>query len=127
MALLHAVVVAAGLGVAPLAAAELGLPSGLRVVLHEIVWDEAGRSGRFRFVAPEVGEAGFDPSVLEGDLLALCTGFAWPVQQALQPGWDEIVLSVAAAPLPLGAMDANVAQFFEGFSMSPEGCIWDVF
>lgn len=103
------------------------LPSGLSVALQEIIWDTDEATGRFRFVAPEL------PAVLEtsapvgNDLMALCAGFVFPLMRALQPHWDQAVVSLASAPTVFGEYEPTVVQIFEGFEILDTGCEWGAF
>lgn len=113
---------------APIAAQErLDLPSGLAVQLVEVLWDAEVETGRFRLHAPEIAEDGFDAAVLADDFMVFCREFALPVQRALRPEWDELVVSVASEPRPFGQSDASVVQFFEGFVIDGRDCIWSDF
>jgi len=113
---------------APLAAQEqLALPSGLEVALHEILWDEDLFIGRFRFTAPVIADSGFDAAAVPDDMAVLCRDFALPVQRALRPGWDDLVISFASAPSTFGQMSPDVVQFFEGFRAEGQDCIWSQF
>jgi len=113
---------------APLAAQErLVLPSGLEVELLEVLWDEDVETGRFRFLAPSIAVGAFVPGAILDDMMVLCSDFALPVQLALRPQWDELVISFASAPSAFGVMTPDVVQFFEGFSLAEGGCIWSQF
>lgn len=115
---------AAALVALPLAAQEpLELPSGRVVVLQEILWDSEGAVSRFRFVAPWAATA--DAGGVLDDMTALCHGFALPVQQALYPDAGEVVISFASEPAEFGVMNAEIVQFFEGFTTEGTDCIWN--
>lgn len=106
---------------------ELSLPSGLTVTLQEILWDDDLSAGRFRFVAAAIGEPGFDVGLMPDDMAVLCRDFALPVQRALRPGWDDLVISFASAPADFGQVVPDVVQFFEGFRAEGQDCIWSEF
>lgn len=115
---------AAALVALPLAAQEaLELPSGRVVQLQEILWDSEGAVSRFRFVAPWAATA--DAGGVLDDMATLCQGFALPVQQALYPDADEVVISFASEPAEFGVMNAGIVQFFEGFTTEGAKCIWN--
>lgn len=105
----------------------LGLPSGLEVVLHEILWDSDEATARFRFVAEEIAMPAFDPVAMPDDLEALCRDFALPILRSRFAQADALVLSVASAPSPFGASDPGLVQFFEGFEVEGDNCIWSAF
>ena len=109
----------------PLAAQErLILPSGQEVELQEILWDDEAQIGRFRFIASWLAEAEGDMSPIHADMLALCHEFALPVLRALHPAGKEVVISFASEPAEFGAINADIVQFFEGFAVDGQDCIW---
>ncbi len=103
------------------------LPSGLSASLQDIIWDEDDRIARFRFIAPDLPAALDAPALLEDDLMALCDAFAAPLTRALQPGWGQVVLSLATAPVAFGHDDPAVTQVFEGFDLDGRDCAWGAF
>jgi len=110
---------------APLAAQErLILPSGQAVVVQEILWDEDAQTARFRFVAPWIAGTGGDMSDLQDDMMALCREFALPVLRFLHPAGEEVILSFASEPAEFGVMNPDVVQFFEGYAVVGQDCIW---
>lgn len=112
----------------PLAAQErLVLPSGNEVIVQEILWDSEGATSRFRFVAPWIAAEGADSASILEDMTVLCRDFALPVQQALHPGSEELVISFASEPVEFGVMNSEVVQYFEGFIAAGQDCIWSEF
>ncbi|MFN3955445.1 MAG: DUF6497 family protein [Pararhodobacter sp.] len=105
----------------------LGLPSGLEVVLHEILWDADQATARFRFIAEDIAAPAFDPAALLDDMETLCRDFALPILRSRFAQADALVLSVASAPSPFGASDSGLTQFFEGFEVEGDNCIWSAF
>lgn len=112
----------------PLAADDLlVLPSGLEVTLQEVLWEDEAETGRFRFIVPTIAAPGGADGVMLDDMLLLCRDFALPVQRALRPGWAELVISFASEPSEFGVMNAEIVQFFEGFGIDGDDCIWSEF
>jgi len=110
---------------APLAAQEsLMLPSGQEVALQEFLWDEDAQTGRFRFIAPWIGAADADVTEVPADMMALCRDFSLPVMRALYPDSEWVVISFASEPEEFGVMNADVVQFFEGYAVNGQDCIW---
>lgn len=110
---------------APLGAQErLVLPSGQEVAVHEIRWDDDAQTGRFRFIAPWISGDGGDMSVIHADMMTLCREFALPVLHALYPGGEGLVISFASEPVEFGAISPDVVQFFEGYAIAGQDCIW---
>lgn len=102
----------------------LVLPSGQTVELQEILWDDDGETSRFRFVAPWVIDAPDAGATVLDDMMTLCREFALPVQKALHPDSAELVISFASEPIEFGVMNADIVQFFEGFTVDGQDCIW---
>lgn len=108
------------------------VPSGQVVTLQEVIWNAPGPDGlttRFRFVAPAIAETGgtVDTETALEDMLWLCQNFALP--RIAQPGPmpAQIVISLAAAPLPFGEARPEVTQIFEAYSLQDGQCVWEVF
>ncbi len=110
---------------APLGAQEqLVLPSGRAVVVQEILWDVDAQSGRFRFVAPWIAAAGGDMGSVHADMMALCRDYALPILNGLHPEGESVVISFSSEPSEFGAINPDVVQFFEGFTIAGQDCIW---
>lgn len=105
----------------------MALPSGARVHLAEIIWDEEERMGRFRFIAPALPDHADDADAIDDDMHALCQEFARHIQRGLRPGWESIVIAIAQAPVPFGEYDPAVLQLFGGFLIEGTDCEWDDF
>lgn len=113
-------------------AAAITAPSGQVVTLQEVIWNAPGPEGlttRFRFVAPAIAEAGgtVDTETALADMLWLCQTYALP--RIAQPGPmpSQIVISLAAAPVPFGEARPEVTQLFEAYSLLDGQCIWEAF
>jgi hypothetical protein len=104
------------------------VPSGREVRLHEVITNAPGPEGataRFRFIAP--GLVMEDIQTSADDMLALCETFALPRTEAMVPPPSQIVISLAAAPVPFGEAAPDVVQFFEGYRAEGGACIWVAF
>jgi len=112
---------------APLAAQEMPVPSGIFVTIQDVILEPETRIARFRFVAPDLGRAGFGVADLAADFQFLCDGMALP--SLARAGWAarEIVVSIASAPAPFGAYDPDVEQYFEGYRIDGTACFWEPF
>jgi hypothetical protein len=98
------------------------LPSGQPVTLQEVVWPDPGAPGekiaRFRFVAPKLRRGASN----EDDMLALCQAVARPEVMAKAAKVDQIVVSLAQAPLKLGEKRPDVVQVFEAYVIDGGHC-----
>jgi hypothetical protein len=104
------------------------VPSGREVRLHEVITNVPGTEGataRFRFIAPGLGMEDIQSSA--DDMLALCETYALPRTAAMVPVPSQIVISLAAAPVPFGEAAPDVVQFFEGYRAEGGACIWAAF
>ncbi|WP_281983300.1 DUF6497 family protein [Thalassorhabdomicrobium marinisediminis] len=112
------------------AAAEEGasvpVPSGQPLSFLEFIPEQDGALLRFRFLAPAIGTQ-FDYLAVRDDFQALCDTQVTPVllDNALAP--ERIVLSMSAAEIPFGEVNADVLQFFEVFRFENGTCIWEEF
>jgi len=126
---LAALVVAAG----P-AAGQVGveLPSGQTVTLVDIVHDApgaAGRTARFRFLAPQIARDGgsVDAETAFGDMQALCEEYALPRLPATGPVPAQIVITLMDREVAFGQPAPEATQFFEAFRPEGTTCIWEPF
>ncbi|SNX67412.1 hypothetical protein SAMN05878503_10144 [Cereibacter ovatus] len=112
-------------------AAPIAVPSGQPVTLLETIWNEPGPAGltfRFRFLAPEIGFGGsVDYDTAYADIVALCESYVLPRLNGTEPAPAQVIVSLSDRPLPFGAADPEVTQFFEAFSISDGHCIWEAF
>lgn len=122
---------AEGVQAAPGDDALIAVPSGQMVTLQEVVWNAAGVEGltlRFRFVAPAIAPGGgvaFEAAY--GDMQALCQTYAMPRMADFGPQVQQIVISLAAAPVVFGESAPDVAQFFEAYRVEDGTCIWEIY
>ena len=124
LSLLSLGVLAAGSAIAQQVAT---LPSGLEVQLIEVRLDDELELGRFRLLAPALGEPGVDLDALRPDFDQICAELALPFMAARQPAWRDVVISLSASVIPFGETDPGVVQAFESYSLEGEDCIWQDF
>jgi hypothetical protein len=107
----------------------VAVPSGMAVTLQEVIWNVPGPEGltlRFRFLAPAIAE-GADPDTVSADLQHLCDSYALPRVPEFDPRPEQIVISVAAAPVAFGETAPDVVQFFESYRIEDGACQWELF
>lgn len=107
----------------------LDVPSGQPVTFLEMLWDRPG-SGlvyRFRFVAPEIGQAGREYADVEIDMHHLCETYAMPRLAETGPMPRQIVISLSQEPTEFGVAYDDVTQFFEAYRVEGETCILELF
>ena len=110
-------------------------PSGMGLTLHETRVERHEGLGptaagaetwvRFRFLAPEIAEAGY--AGVEADFLPLCEEFALPRIAALGTSADVVILSIEDRPVEFGTMDPEAVQVFESFRAGTGRCEWELF
>lgn len=107
-------------------ALEIPVPSGQPISFLEFISENDGDLVRFRFYAPEIGEA-VPYDVAFPDFQALCDEQVMPVlaTNGLIP--SQIVLSMSAQDIPFGEDNPDVLQFFEIFRPENDLCIWEEF
>lgn len=114
------------------AMAELAVPSGQDITLHELFLEnqETGEVWfRLRYLTPEIArDAGSRTySDVEPDFLHLCESEALPkLDEALLTA-DMIVISMMDRVVEFGATDPDATQFFEAFRREDARCIWEGF
>ena len=107
------------------------VPSGQKVILHEVLIDDApGETWvRFRFVAPQIARQGGDITndVATGDMDHLCDNVALPylAEYALTPA--RIVISLSDRQMPFGAASPDATQYFESYRQEDARCILENF
>jgi hypothetical protein len=107
----------------------VAVPSGIAVTLQDVIWNVPGPEGltlRFRFIAPAIAE-GADLDAVSADMQHLCDAFALPRVPEFDPRPEQIVISVAAAPVAFGETAPDVVQFFESFRIEDGACQWELF
>jgi len=101
------------------------IPSGLTPHLFDMRIEAEAGIARFRFVLPELATVGHD--AVAGDFQWLCANWALPELAA--NGWtaQTVIVSISDREMPLGAVDHDAMQFFEGFDIATGTCEWEVF
>ena len=107
----------------------LSVPSGQPVHFMEMLWDRPGGGliYRFRFIAPEIGQAGRQYEDVEADMQFLCESFALPRVANTGPQPSQIVISFSQEAVEFGVTTAEIAQFFEAYRVENEACILEFF
>lgn len=109
-------------------AAAIKVPSGREVTLLDVITTVPGTEGaaaRFRFVAP--GLTPDDSEAASADMQALCDTYALPKVEGMVPAPQQIIISLAAKPVPFGEAAPDITQFFEAYAVTNGACIWEVF
>jgi hypothetical protein len=114
---------------APLWAQDLlPVPSGQPVTLFDIVADDAAPgTKRFRYLAPELGQAQRGFHEIADDFPHLCKTQALPQLQRDGDSTRTVVISLMQSPVDFGVMTPDVVQFFESFTIENDLCIWEAF
>ncbi|MBU2993914.1 DUF6497 family protein [Octadecabacter sp. 1_MG-2023] len=106
------------------AADGIQVPSGQALSFLEFISEMDGDIVRFRFLAPQIGDA-FTYMDVANDFQVVCDEQVMPVLGAngLEP--RQIVLSMSAMDIPFGEDNPDVLQFFEIFRPENDTCIWE--
>ena len=86
--------------------------------------DQDVQALRLRYLAPEIGQPGFDLEALSAGMERLCRDAA--ELRALDAG-ALIIISISDRELALGTMDLEAVQVFQSFEFTGEDCIWSDF
>lgn len=107
------------------ALAQDAIPSGLTPQLYDVVIEAEQGIARFRFVLPELATVGYDR--IADDFGWLCQNWALPELAA--NGWtaQTVIVSIGDREMPLGAVDPDAMQFFEGYAIGSGTCEWEPF
>lgn len=111
----------------------VAVPSGQRVELYEVIWNDPGESGmavRFRFIAPQIARDGgtIAPEVALADMDHLCRAHALPeVDRIADPRPDEIIISLSDMPVPFGTTMPEATQFIEVYLIEDGTCVYEGF
>ncbi len=107
----------------------LSVPSGQPVTFQEMLWDRPGGGlmYRFRFVTPEIGQAGREYEDVEIDMQFLCETFAIPRLAETGPQPSQIVISFSQEETEFGVATEDVTQFFEAYRVEDGTCILEFF
>ncbi|MCL3883686.1 DUF6497 family protein [Marivita sp. GX14005] len=101
----------------------LSVPSGQPVTFQEMIAEPPVY--RFRFVAPQIGDAGRAYEDVEGDMRYLCETYALP-HLGVREG-AQIVISLARRETEFGVAEPDVTQFFEAYRAEGGSCILEIF
>ncbi len=126
------------LALAPLAAAaedwplaEIAAPSGLRLTLDEVIFEENPWSGEMlvvvRLLAPTLEDGGATTSTMREDMDWACETWGLPAAGTLSAPPDFVVVEMMAAPLERGVATPGVHQVFEQYRLEGPVCIWELF
>ncbi len=111
----------------------IAVPSGQPVTLQDVIWNQPGPAGltaRFRFIAPEIArdEGRIDYETAAIDMDHLCDSYALPRLATITgPRPAQVVISLSDRPVDFGVMAPEATQFFEAYSIGPDGCVWEAF
>ena len=108
------------------------VPSGQSVTLQDVVQDAPGPEGltlRFRFVAPAIAREGGTVDMEQAlvDMEHLCQTYALPRLSNTGPRPAQVVVSLSDVPVPFGQAAPDATQYFEGYRIEGDACIWDAF
>ncbi|MBV1868727.1 MAG: hypothetical protein KUG69_12610 [Marinosulfonomonas sp.] len=107
------------------------VPSGQPVRLMDVITDRpaTGLTYRFRFVAPDIAAKNgvMDMDAVQRDMIWLCDTYALPRIASTGPQPNQIVISLSDRPTKFGDPAPKVTQFFEGYSVESNACVWEPF
>ncbi|MFT4150807.1 MAG: DUF6497 family protein [Paracoccaceae bacterium] len=108
------------------------VPSGQKVTLQDVVQDAPGPDGltvRFRFVAPAIANRGgtVDVDQAMADMEYLCQTYALPRLSNTGPRPAQVVISLSDVAVPFGEPAPDATQYFEGYRVENDTCIWEAF
>ncbi len=105
------------------------VPSGFYFYLQEMRIDGTSpfpRVARFRFVMPALADKA-DFVAIEGDFEHVCKHAALPALTRLGEDVAQIIVSFADREVEFGVATPEATQYFEGFTVENETCIWEAF
>ncbi|MCX7564816.1 DUF6497 family protein [Sulfitobacter sp. F26169L] len=115
----------------PVLAGAAEVPSGQKIVLHEVLIDDQDTVTylRFRFLAPQIaaGDGQVTYDVAGQDMMHLCENLALPYVAEYALNGDRIVISFMDRITEFGQPDPDATQYFESFRPENGVCIWDDF
>lgn len=125
------------LALAPLAAAaepwpvdEVVAPSGLRLTLDEVIFEENPWSGEMlvvvRLLAPLIADTS-ETSLMREDMDWACDIWGVPAAETLATPPDFVVVEMMAAPMERGDSMPGIFQVFEQYRLEGPVCIWELF
>ena len=114
------------------AGAEVAVPSGQDIKLHEVFLETdpmGAKILRMRFLTPGIERkgGGLTYGDVEEDFQHLCEAEALPLLKEANAEADSIVISMMDRVVEFGASDSSATQFFEQFRHNSASCIWDEF
>jgi len=129
---------AALLALAPPAAAtqawplgEIIAPSGLTVMLDDVIFEENPWSGEIlvvvRLIAPTLADDTAASVSLREDMDWACTTWGVPAAETLATPPDFVVVEMMAEPVERGQSSPGIAQVFEQYRLEGQICIWELF
>jgi hypothetical protein len=114
-------------GTLPALAQDVAAPSGVPMSFVEVLLEPDTGFARFRFLAPGLGTPGRELAAISGDFVWLCERLALPALK--QAAWEagQVVISISDRDVPFGQTDPDAVQYFDGFSISGDTCLWEPF
>ncbi|SMY08532.1 DUF6497 family protein [Flavimaricola marinus] len=111
----------------PAMAQDMPVPSGMQTRFVEVVLEPDAAIARFRFLAPDLGTPGHELVDVAGDFVWLCERMAIPALDSA--GWEaeQIVISISDQAVGFGETNPDVLQYFDGFSIAGDSCLWEPF
>lgn len=111
----------------PCLAQDMPVPSGMQTQFVEVILEPDKGIARFRFIAPELGKLGFELADISDDFGWLCEQMALPALRNV--GWeaDQIVVSISDRVVPFGESNSDAVQYFDGYSIDGDMCLWEPF
>jgi hypothetical protein len=119
----NALLLCALLAAPPVAAQDIFTPSGQTVRLFDVVLEPDAGIARFRFLSPAIATTGFE--TVQPDMSWLCANVAVPALAANDWTVAQVIVSLSDRELALGTADAEAVQFFEGYSIADDTCVWE--
>ncbi|WP_227284134.1 DUF6497 family protein [Boseongicola sp. H5] len=110
------------------AAQEAVAPSGVTMELHETLYEEQPFSGELwtvlRVLAPGVADSSADP---QEDLDWLCAEWGVAAARNAPEPPAQVVVQVMDRIVPRGETAPDATQFFAGYVIENDTCIWEGF
>lgn len=109
----------------PAVGQEVMAPSGLKMVLYDVILEDDIPLVRFRFEVPEIAGNALPFADVADDIQAVCDQALLPGLK--QSGWDagQIIMQLSAEQVAFGATVPEITQYFQPFSIGPDTCIWE--
>lgn len=121
----------AGCCLAMPASADLVVPSGQALRVHDILWeDQAGQSTLVvRTLAPEIARGGpaLSYDTVEADFDAICAAVALPVRALVGSQASHIIVVMMDRPVARGIPDTQATQFIAEFRVEDGRCMLEFF